>query len=588
MPRSLLPPPWFPVGPCPAGREVEVALVVAALDSNRRAVLGGRSGLGKTSVAGAVAKELGRPVLAVSLLGCQDANDGIRALGDALGALPCGDEAAIRRLLAERSGSLVVLDDVEHDEALLAAEALAGTQHQTAVLILTSRLDVQATASLSNLGGGGFGDAVGNPTAARLEAALGVPLHESLESLGSDLVLLAALPAGLPRSFVPNLPTAVLRPDQRDRAILRPGVAALLTSVGAPTAATLHSALAPLLELARGAHHARRLDSRDIMLLRDAEAHLSDPTQIAELRCVRARHLVAAGQPLAARQLLSATAGTGFRAIGLLRWAEVDVALHLGESQAAWTAADEAAEALGAAGEVAARACLWRRLAERLAERGDVARADEAWRRARQAARLAGDDAGIAAAMRGAAALALSRGEWVGAGALHEEAAETLHSQPLEDLNLRLGALSLALVRGESARIGPALDQLEAASSDDALLSANLWRRRADALLRQGDLDGAAVAADRSAGLFAALGEWVARGSALRLGADVAALAGNAQDARGRYAEALRVQASSRDWRGMIRTLDHLAVLAEHLGDPAAARTFREQRAAAIRAMGEG
>ena len=588
MPRAAVPPPWFPVGPAPAGREADVALLVGAFDSGRRAVLGGRPGLGKTAVAGAVARELGRPVVAVSLLGCFDADDATRALGDALGALPCGDEAAIRRALDERPGALVVLDDADAEAAVQAAEQLATEPSHTLILVVTSRPDVAVTTALAPLGGAGFHDAVGNPSIARLEGALGVPLHESLEALGPDLLLLAALPSGLPRMYVEHLPASVLRPDARDRAVLRPGVVALLASAAPPSGAALQAAVAPLLELARGAHQSRRLDPRDIMLLRDAEAHLPDPTLVAELRCARGRLLLAAGQPRSARRLLRATAGTGFRAIGLLRWAEVEVSLHLGETQAAWASADAAAEALGSAGEVSARACLWRRLAERLSERGDVSRADEAWRRARQAARLAGDDAGIAAAMRGAAALALSRGEWVGAGALHEEAAETLHSQPLEELNLRLGGLSLALVRGESGRIGRALDKLEGAAGDDVLMSANLWRRRADALLRQGDLDGALVAADRAGGLFAALGEWVARGSTLRLGADVAALAGQARDAQIRYAEALRVQATSRDWRGIIRTLDHLAVLAEHLGDTMSARAFREQRAASIRAMGEG
>jgi tetratricopeptide (TPR) repeat protein len=525
--------------------------------------------------------------LALSLLGCIDADDGVRALGDALGVLPCGDEIAIARgLLNHPTTLLVVIDDANSEESCRAVETLLESRTGRFLLMIHDGIWETATVTLSPLSGGGYHDAVGNPTVARLEGALGVPLAESLASVGAELQLLAALEAGVPRHFVPNVPTALLRPEARDRAVLRPGAAALAVTTVPPESEVLQAVFAPLLELGRGGHLARQLDPRDILLLRQAEAHVSDPAIIAELRCARVRLLLAAGQPIPARRLLRITFGTSSRATGLLRWAEVDVALHLGEPNTAWNAADLAAEALGMAGEVSARACLWRRLAERLAERGDIARADEAWRRARQAARQAGDDAGIAAAMRGAAGLALSRGEWVGAGALHEEAAENLHSAPLESLNLQLGELALALVRGEAGRIRQALDRLEGAAGSDALVSANLWRRRADALLRQGDLDGAGVAADRAAGLYAALGEWVARGCALRLGADVASLAGQPHEAFRRYDAALHVQLDSRDWRGIIRTLDHLAVLADHLGDAVGARRYRENRSATIRAMG--
>mgnify|MGYP001617504486 CR=1 FL=1 len=227
-------------------------------------------------------------------------------------------------------------------------------------------------------------------------------------------------------------------------------------------------------------------------------------------------------------------------------------------------------------------------MADRLAERGLVDRAEEAWRRARQAARIVGDESGVAAALRGAAGLAVSRGEWVGAGALHEEAGEAAGAGVVERTNLKLGEVSLALVRGEGGRIRRALDALEATAGDDALLRANLWRRRADALLRQGDTDGAMIAADRAAGLYGNLGEFVARGAALRLLGDIGGVAGRPVEAIDAYNRALRQQMRVRDWRGLTRTLDHAAALEEHLGRTARARLLRDQRAAVVRVSVEG
>jgi tetratricopeptide (TPR) repeat protein len=170
----------------------------------------------------------------------------------------------------------------------------------------------------------------------------------------------------------------------------------------------------------------------------------------------------------------------------------------------------------------------------------------------------------------------------VGAGALCEQAAESTPS-PLERLNLRLTELDLALVRGEAPRLSRALDSLEAEGNEDALLRANLWRRRADALLRTADLDGAVLAADRAAGLYGALGEGVARGAALRLAADGVALAGRYAEAFERYDAALGAQVRSRDWSGLARTLDHAAALADAAEWRDHARRLREQRAGVVR-----
>ncbi|MBM4390078.1 MAG: hypothetical protein FJ090_03065 [Deltaproteobacteria bacterium] len=175
----------------------------------------------------------------------------------------------------------------------------------------------------------------------------------------------------------------------------------------------------------------------------------------------------------------------------------------------------------------------------------------------------------------------------MGAGALHDEAGEAAGAGVAERTNLRLGELSLALVRGEGSRIRKALDTLEATAGDDALLRANLWRRRADALLRGGDPEGALIAVDRAVGLYGNLGEFVARGAALRLLGDICGVCGRAQDAREGYARALDQQMRVRDWRGLARTLDHAAALEEHLGAMERARMLRDQRAAVVRVSAE-
>jgi tetratricopeptide (TPR) repeat protein len=279
-------------------------------------------------------------------------------------------------------------------------------------------------------------------------------------------------------------------------------VAARLPAAAPTLPDALRRALQPLLDLARGGHLTHPPDPRDVLLLRALAVATPEAAARAELHAAEARLLVGFGQPEAAGARLAGTIGGGFAGEALLALARAELAFAVGDVDAAWSNALAAAEAQGAAGDAAGRAVTWRRVAERLAERGEIERADEAWRRARQASRLLRDDGGLAAAMRGAAALALSRGEWVGASALHEEAAETV-APAAERANLRLSELTLALVRGENARLRRGLDALEEAATDDALLAANLARRRADAALRQGDQEGAREAADRAADLHA-------------------------------------------------------------------------------------
>ncbi len=568
------------------GREVAIHLIRQELESAALVGLHGPPGVGKTSLAGAVAHATGRPVVAVSLRGCRSDEDALRAFGDALGAALAGDEVAVLAALRRRPGVLLVVDDLLAPELVGVVERLAAAVSEGRVLLVSELPVVPRRVEVGEPGGA----APGSMLLTRLAAALKVDSPEAaLAALPADATLLARFPCGLPNGVLGRIPSAALVPDLRDRIILRRGLAARLPPAD-PTAADWERVLRglqPLFDVVRGGHLTRAPDLRDILLLRELaglpEGELPADRPAELLAAAEARLLVLAGQPEAAgARLKAAGAGEGFAGRALLHHARVELAFALGDLDSAWANALGAADAFGAAGDAAGRAVLWRRVAERLSERGEVERADESWRRGRQASRLLGDDAGLAAALRGAASLALSRGEWVGAGALCEEATES-NPSPTERLNLRLAELDLALVRGESSRLSRALDTLEADGIDDALLRANLWRRRADALVRGGDLEGAALAADRAAGLYGALGEFVARGATLRLSADVAALAGHHADAFERYEGALAAQVRSRDWSGLARTLEHAAALADAAEWPDRARLLREQRAGVLR-----
>ena len=543
--------------------------------------LGGEPGVGKTTLAGAVARASGRAIVAVSLAGCTTADDAVRALGDAAGTARCGDEGATLEALRRSPPLFFVIDDVSEAATLAPVERLLAGLADTRALVLSERAFLPRHIEIGDASGGAPGSAL----LARLCQSLGVTdPQEALEALPPEAKALAHFPMGVPAGTYGTLPSSILRPDLRDRLILRRGIAVRLLARAMPNPEPALKALHPLLDLARGAHPSKVPDVRDVLLLRALrerrDAH--DPLR-AELAAAEARLLVIFGQPQGAGAVLNAEAATeGFAGQALLGQARAELAFALGDLDSAWANALTTAEALGAAGDAPGRATIWRRVAERLAERGEVERADEAWRRARHASRLLGDEGGLAAAMRGAAALALSRGEWVGASALHEEAGE-IPASHAERTNLRLGELTLALVRGENARIRRGLDAMEDAAGDDVLLRANLCRRRADALLRDGDHDGAALAADRAASLYAALGEGIARGAALRVGADIAAMAGRPAEAHGRYEAALREQVRARDWAGLVRTLDHAATLEEHVGNAERARLLRDQRAGAQR-----
>ncbi len=567
-------PIWLPREAAPADRAAELATLLEAVETGGMIGLGGPPGAGKTTLAGAVAAAARRPIVAVSLRGCVNEADATRALGAAAGTLPCGDERATAERLAALPGLLLVVDDVADVAVLAPIERMVTELADCRALVLSETTLLPHHLQLGDEG-----------VEARLGERLGGDVEERLAALPPEVALLRVFPMGVPAGAIGPIPEFLRVPDDRGRIVLRRAVATRLPNAPLPPLDGLRKALQPLLDLGRGLHLTRAADPRDILLLRALAAHAPDASGRAELLAAEVRLLLVAGQPDVAGARLAAATTAGFAGDALVALARAELAFAVGDTDSAWSNAIAAADAQGAAGDPAGRAVTWRRVAERLAERGEIDRADEAWRRARQASRLLGDEGGVGASMRGAAALALSRGEWVGASALHEEAAETV-PPPAERTNLRLGELTLALVRGENARLRRGLDALEEAASGDELLQANLARRRADALLRQGDHEGARAAADRAATLYSGLGETLAAGNATRLGADAAALAGQLAEAQRRYERALRAQVRTRDWAGLVRTLDHAALVAEAGGDAERARLWREQRAGAQRARG--
>ncbi|MSQ01319.1 MAG: hypothetical protein EXR71_05405 [Myxococcales bacterium] len=575
-------PPWLPLPTELPGREDELTALARMLVDGGVVGVAGAAGVGKTTLAGAAACASGRPIFAVSMLCCRDDDDAQRALGDAAGTSPVGDEGALVAAMRSRHGLLVVVDDVECVAVLAAVERLLAAVPDSGALVLSEEPVVASSLTLGEVGGRLAGTAL----LTGLGQALGIEPAAALAALGPGAAALAAWPAGLWGGTIDRVPAAALRPAVRDRAVLRRGIAALLAPATGSSDAARRSVL-PLIELARGAHLAVVPDVRDVFVLRQLATLASEPTGRGELAAAEARCLLVFGQPDAAGAGLAAASGGGPGGDALLAAARSELGFHLGDLDAAWVHALAAADAFGAAGDAAGRASLWRRVAERLTERAEVERAEEAWRRTRQASRLLGDRTGLAAALRGAASLALSRGEWIGAGALHEEAADA-DTAVHERLNLRLGEAALGLVRGEHASVRRALDTLTPAAEDDALFRANLARRRADTLLRGGDHDPAILEAERAAALYAALGETVAAGSAWRVSADALALAGRLREAHEHYEKALRMQLRCRDWSGLARTLDHAAILADSQGRREPARRLREQRVAVGRARGAG
>lgn len=581
-------PPWLPLSPDLPGRDDAIVATLRSLD--QRAVVGivGPPGIGKTSVAGAVLARSGRTGVAVSFAGCESGPDAMRALGDALSARPRGNELAITVALRKVQNALLIADDVASEEVLESVLQVVVAVPGTACIVVSETAMVAASIELGEDGE--------NPLLARVSAAMGLPIPDVLSRISRRAGALVAFPMGLPADAGLGIPAVALKPDLRDRAVLRRGIAAHLAPAPDAVASAL-SYVGSQLALARGAHLDDSTDVRDALLFRSLARAL--PARVDGAMCigVAARLVAVAGQVDAARQMIQAHAASmgteaASDAHAMLLWADGDVLLLSGEVDDALRRFRDAAERFHRSGAAAMHATLLRRTADRLAVRGEIVAAEEGYRQARAIYRALGDHDGVAATLRGAADLSVCSGEWVSAGALHEQIAEQIGdlvgAEPsAEWMNLRIGQASLATARGEYAAAETLLDSLSDAAAREPLLRANVFRRKADLLLRRGQHEGATAAADQAAALYAQVGEGPAQAATLRLGGDIAAAAGKLADARARYRKAMLLQVRLRSMQGLARTLSHAAALEEALGNMDGARRMRAQRGAVIEAMGE-
>lgn len=560
-------PPWLPLVPDLPDREAEIAEGLRRLRERGRAVVAGEPGIGKTSVAGAILARHGREACALSAGGCEEAADLLRAVGQALGLHPCGDEGQLR--VALRGAALLFVDDVATDAVAAEAERLAG---EAEIPVLSVREEAPDALRLGPLPGG-------NPALLRLAA--GRPLEQALAA-ASVAGFLVPFPMGLPPGNAPPLPAALLRPDGADRLVLRRAYAARLAP--SPTAWTdAADRVEPLVRtLAHGGHLAGWPDPADLLLLRLLARQL--PDRADRLRAAAARLAARFGQLHVARALLAEAPPTTATGRGLLAWADADVLLVGGALADAMERVEAAAAAFTAAGDGAAKAAMLRRVADRLTVRGETGRAEALYESARALYRALGQPVGVAATRRGAADLALLSGASVGVTALHEDVEESLTLSPNagERANLRLAQAALAAMRGELARAESILAEIDLRDAPP-LLRANVARRRGDLALRRGETGAALRDADEAARIYGTLGETVAEGAATRLAGDALGAAGRAGEALGRYGAAIRLQVRTRDLRGLARTLDHAATVADWAGEFDLARRWREQRADVVR-----
>lgn len=594
-----LTPPWLPLRPDLPGREAEIARALATLGAGGAAGIQGAPGIGKTAIAGAVAARFGRRVLAVNLAGCVDEGDVTRALGAALRVHPVGDEGAALDALRGLGPTLLVADDVA-DEAVVDLLRRVAADAADVVLLVVSEAPLLGDeavfvgplpdALLAELGPP---DEEGrSPLWARVAAAMSTTVPLARERLQARAAALAAWPTGL-AGPTPDLPAAALLPDLRDRVVLRRGLAARLSPPADAVALAAHT-LGPLLALAEGAALRAEPDPRDLLVLRRVAREHPDAAVATRAAAAAVRLATVAGQVDVARAFVRAAQPRAASAKdrALLAWADGDALLAMGEAEEARARYAEASEGLRRARAPRLHATLHRRAGDRFAARGLVRAAEAHYRQARWFYRSEASTLGVAAALRGAADLAVSGGEWVSAGTLHEQVATALtdlgDEAARERANLRLGEATLALARGEYGRAERLLAGLAGLATEDTLLAANVQRRRADLLLRRGLPDEAQAAAKRAADLYASVGEPLAQAACVRLGGDIAAVAGRLADARAAYHAALRLQVRLQDLRGLLRTLEHAAVVEEAAGRPDVARRRREQRAAVVATLGEG
>lgn len=554
----------------------------------------GAPGIGKSHLAGTVASRLQGAGVVVSLAGCTDHADVVRAIGDAVGVFPAGDEAAVRSAVGS---SWLLADDVSP----VTTQALLGLDLPGVLLLVGDVGDAVETFDVGPLDPDAIdaiapGIATGNPLLAKLAVALGCELDDIAERLAA-LRPLSGLPMGLGVRVDLAAPQLAFRPDPRDRRVLRAGVAALLGGTEQEGADWVRDVLRErparaeaLAAAAYGAPAEGIPDPRDVLLLRLLAKRLSDAPgdRLGVLSsAVGARLALRSGQVGEARALLRVRPTNAPADAGLLRWIDGDALLALGDlpgAQAAWASAEEHLLRGRLEARAEGRTERWGVVelllasAEQLALRGYEGFAGGFLGRARSLAREAGDGPGVAATWAASAGLAAAMGEGVSAEQFAAEVVEPV----------RQGELVRVALAAQAGRVADGLRLLEGARGDEGLALANRVRRRAELHLRDGSYGRATRAAREAAAGYASVGEHVSSAQALRLAADAAALAGHLEEAANLYLAVLALQVRLQDLAGLQATLLRAARVDDARGATESATLRREQAEAVARARGVG
>ncbi|MCP4804503.1 MAG: hypothetical protein GY913_20525 [Proteobacteria bacterium] len=489
------------------GPDARDALTEALSSPGAVAELIAPSGAARSGLGAEVASEA-PVVLRMTLYGCRDEADVMRALGFALDLPLPGDVAAIGETLRALGTPLVVLDHAG-PEVRSAFHTLRAMALSPRWLILTDEL-----------------------------LGLGTPFHVDVAG--------DAVP--------PESVGGLLAKD--------------LGTIGAAAAQRLVPFADSLLQLAWGGPLLAPLTHADVLLVLHLSRHLPEAEARAIASASAARIAAICGQLPQARSLLDNARDPALsaRAQALLDWAGGDILADHGLLAEATLWHREALARFELLGETGLGSRLLVRSGTVLAQRGLRDEAERRLRRARSLQRRSGDLLGLAAGLRGTAEMTLAVGEILPAETILGQAAEVLDDQgsraaPEEQAVLRVGQAGLAIARGDLGKAEQLLDEAQDRSSRRPLLLAAVARRRADVALRRGRHEQAMDLLAKAIPLLQRCGRRGAAAMAIRLRGDVAAAAGQRAEAAEHYqlavAEAVRVG----DLVAARKSLSHLLTL---------------------------
>ncbi|MEN9786498.1 MAG: hypothetical protein RLZZ299_1762 [Pseudomonadota bacterium] len=515
---------WLHAHASCVGREAAAATIAGLLATHGRCVLVGPTGSGASTLAARVATLSEHPVVRVDGAGCGEPADALRAVGHALGVVPCGDASAVRAALRAAPAALWILDDL--DASLLpTVEDLLSAGAPPRVLRVaprpedvTDREPIHAVEPLPRARVQGLFPDVDLDALARAGHGRNLLIARACQESRLDLDGLrhrlagiawrASFPAGV-RGEVPHGVPSCLFLSDGDHVRLRRAAGVLLPPAAPDVATHVLPLLAPWLATTEGAAFPALPQPADVAALRTLRRVARDPETLSRADAARARVIAALGQIALGRQLCAEARG---RASGRperrwLAWAEGDLLLASGSTEEAAACWRDAADAFCEAGDGQAHARMLACAAYRLRQRGEHEAADR-----------------LAVVVR-----------------------------------------ALPLIRDMPG------------DGDAPAARATRAHRTAERALRNLDWPAARVAATEAAALWAGIGEHGAHAAALRLRGDVRGLAGELDAAARDYEDAVRLEVRTRDLHGLVRTLTRAAAVAEALGQGLTARRHHEE-----------